>query len=40
MKFARRLGVTYSAPEVARPREWLLAVGWRRHGLIDPAVPG
>ncbi len=26
---------------VARPRTWLLAVGWRRHGLIDPAdVPG
>ena len=27
--------------EVARPRSWLLATGWRRHGLIDPAeVPG
>jgi REP element-mobilizing transposase RayT len=27
--------------EVAGPRTWLLAVGWRRHGLIDPAeVPG
>jgi REP element-mobilizing transposase RayT len=27
--------------EVARPRTWLLTVGWRRHGLIDPAeVPG
>jgi REP-associated tyrosine transposase len=27
--------------EVARPRTWLLRVGWRRHGLIDPAeVPG
>ena len=26
---------------VAKPRTWLLAVGWRRHGLIDPAeVPG
>jgi hypothetical protein len=23
-------------PEVARPRTWLLRVGWRRHGLIDP----
>ena len=23
--------------EVARPRTWLLAVGWRRHGLVDPA---
>jgi REP element-mobilizing transposase RayT len=30
-----------AAPEVARPRTWLLALGWRRHGLIDPAeVPG
>jgi len=29
------------SPEVAPPRTWLLAVGWRRHGLIDPAeVPG
>ena len=28
-------------PPVARARTWLLAVGWRRHGLIDPAdVPG
>ncbi len=27
--------------EVAEPHTWLLAVGWRRHGLIDPAfVPG
>lgn len=26
---------------VARARTWLLNVGWRRHGLIDPAeVPG
>jgi len=26
---------------VARPRTWLLALGWRRHGLLDPAeVPG
>ena len=22
---------------VARPHTWLLAVGWRRHGLVDPA---
>jgi REP element-mobilizing transposase RayT len=29
------------APEVAPPRTWLLSVGWRRHGLVDPAeVPG
>jgi hypothetical protein len=26
---------------VARPRTWLLTVGWRRHGLLDPSdVPG
>ena len=24
-------------PSVAIPRTWLLRVGWRRHGLIDPA---
>ena len=29
------------APPVARARTWLLAVGWRRHGMLDPAdVPG
>jgi REP element-mobilizing transposase RayT len=29
------------APAVARPRTWLLAIGWRRHGLIRPdEVPG
>jgi REP element-mobilizing transposase RayT len=29
------------APAVASPRTWLLAVGWRRFGLIDPSeVPG
>jgi REP element-mobilizing transposase RayT len=28
-------------PEVARPHTWLLRVGWRRHGLVDPAeLPG
>jgi len=28
-------------PEVARAHTWLLSVGWRRHGLVDPAeVPG
>jgi REP-associated tyrosine transposase len=28
-------------PAVARPRTWLLAIGWRRHGLLDPRdVPG
>jgi REP element-mobilizing transposase RayT len=24
-------------PAVARPRLWLTTVGWRRHGLLDPA---
>ena len=29
------------APAVAAARSWLLAIGWRRHGRIDPAeVPG
>jgi REP element-mobilizing transposase RayT len=28
-------------PAVARARTWLLNLGWRRHGLLDPAdVPG
>jgi hypothetical protein len=28
-------------PAVAEARSWLLSVGWRRRGLIDPAeVPG
>ena len=27
--------------EIAGPRTWLLAAGWRRYGLIDPGeVPG
>jgi hypothetical protein len=26
-----------AASEVAPPRTWLLRVGWRRHGLVDPA---
>jgi REP element-mobilizing transposase RayT len=27
--------------EVSRPRTWLLRVGWRRHGLVDPGeLPG
>jgi len=30
-----------ASPPVARARTWLLNVGWRRHGLLDPAdVPG
>ena len=28
-------------PPVAKARTWLLATGWRRHGLLDPGdVPG
>ncbi len=31
----------HEPPPVARARTWLLTVGWRRHGLLDPAdVPG
>jgi REP element-mobilizing transposase RayT len=38
---ANRLPEAGTAREVARPRTWLLRVGWRRHGLVDPAeVPG
>ncbi len=30
-----------SSPAVREPRTWLLRVGWRRRGLLDPAeVPG
>ncbi len=30
-----------TAVAVARARTWLLRIGWRRHGLLDPAdVPG
>ena len=38
---ASRPEATAATPEVARPRTWLLRIGWRRHGLVDPAeVPG
>jgi REP element-mobilizing transposase RayT len=31
----------HGPPAIATPRTWLLAFGWRRHGLISPAeVPG
>jgi REP element-mobilizing transposase RayT len=37
----RVLAPAREPPEVARPRTWLLAIGWRQHGPIDPAeVPG
>jgi REP element-mobilizing transposase RayT len=30
-----------AVPEVARPHTWLLRVGWKRHGLVDPReIPG
>ena len=33
----RTLGLVASGPPpVCPPRTWLAAVGWRRHGLIDP----
>jgi hypothetical protein len=32
---------TSTSPPVARARTWLLTIGWRRLGLLDPAeVPG
>jgi hypothetical protein len=32
---------SHDPPAVAPARTWLLAVGWRRHGLLDPSeVPG
>ncbi len=35
------LSAALERPAVARARTWLLTVGWRRHGLLDPAdVPG
>jgi putative transposase len=38
---ASRLPEASGASEVARPRTWLLRLGWRRHGLVDPSeVPG
>ena len=38
---ASRIPEASAQPEVARPRSWLLRVGWRRYGLVDPAeLPG
>src|SRR5262245_20643271 len=36
-KAASRLPEGPALREVARPRSWLLRVGWRRHGLVDAA---
>ena len=37
----RRIQPPTDAPAVAKPRTWLLRIGWRRWGLVDPAeVPG
>jgi len=33
---ASRLPETNAERDVARPRTWLLRLGWRRHGLLDP----
>jgi REP element-mobilizing transposase RayT len=41
--WSRRFGVAerFGARPVALPRSWLLAVGWRRSGLLDPEeIPG
>ena len=35
-KEARRNPADSSAWILARARTWLLSIGWRRHGLIDP----
>src|SRR5262245_42031247 len=38
---ANRIQEARGSPDVARPRTWLLRIGWRRHGLLDPSeVPG
>jgi REP element-mobilizing transposase RayT len=34
---ARESAATHKPSPVARARTWLLALGWRRHGLLDPA---
>jgi hypothetical protein len=40
--WVRRISIASSErPSVAPAHSWLLRVGWRRHGLLDPAeVPG
>src|SRR5215831_5454062 len=37
----RPIESTADSPAVSLPHTWLLRVGWRRHGLLDPSeVPG
>jgi hypothetical protein len=37
----RELPRAHDPPAVAAPKSWLLRVGWRRVGLVDPAeIPG
>jgi REP element-mobilizing transposase RayT len=41
LETASRLAAAHERREVARARTWLLRVGWRRHGLVDPSeAPG
>jgi REP element-mobilizing transposase RayT len=36
-----RVPQAHDPPAVATARTWLLCVGWRRHGLLDPSeIPG
>jgi hypothetical protein len=36
-----RARATKDEEDVAKPSSWLLSLGWRRHGPIDPsAIPG
>jgi nitric oxide synthase oxygenase domain/subunit len=37
LQVASPLELARGDPEVARPRTWLLRIGWRRHGLVDPS---
>jgi REP element-mobilizing transposase RayT len=40
-RFRPSLAVAFDRPAVAPARAWLLRIGWRRSGLIDPReVPG
>lgn len=40
-RIGRGQNLAAERPEVAPARTWLLTIGWRRHGLLDPSeVPG